>query len=334
MNLRDAVVARPNALNLVRLVLASLVIVSHTWPIGQFGDLWGGEPPFGRWAVSAFFCLSGFLVARSRMRLPVGRFFWHRALRIFPAAWTCIALVALVFAPVSLLAGGTWRPEVIPGFLARNVDLVNLVFPLLGTVDDGAWIGSMWSLEYELLAYVLAAVALVGLVRRHPVALLGGLLVALTLSAKVFDGDWRWLLAMFAAGMFVYVVSDRIPVSAGLAALCLVVLALTFVTGYELILWPLPLCYFVLWLGVTLPASWAPRADISYGTYLYGFPVQVMIEWFLPGLPLAGHMLLALALSYGVAYASWTLVERPALSLKDVAWSDLRRRSKAVAATR
>jgi hypothetical protein len=43
MTLRDALATRDNALNFVRLVLAGLVIVSHTWPIGGFG----ADPRFG-----------------------------------------------------------------------------------------------------------------------------------------------------------------------------------------------------------------------------------------------------------------------------------------------
>ncbi|CAM3665953.1 acyltransferase family protein [Nocardioides zeicaulis] len=334
MNLRDAVVARPNALNLVRLVLASFVIVSHTWPIGRFGDLWGGEPPFGRWAVSAFFCLSGFLVARSRLRLSIGRFFWHRGLRIFPAAWVCLAVVVFVLAPLSLLKGGEWSPRVVVGFLVRDADLVHMVFGISGTVADGAWVGSMWSLEFELLAYLVAAVLLAGWARRHAVGAPAVALLVLTVWGGSEPHAWQWLLGMFVAGMLVQGISDRVPVSGRLAALSVVALVVLHMAGWERSLWPLPLCYLVLWLGVTVPASWAPRSDISYGVYLYGFPVQVTIEWFLPGLPLVGHMVLALAVSYVLAYASWTLVERPALRLKDVAWSDLRRRSRTAASVR
>ncbi|MDR7252141.1 peptidoglycan/LPS O-acetylase OafA/YrhL [Nocardioides sp. BE266] len=326
MTIREAVVGRPNALNLVRLVLASLVIFSHAWPIGGFGEMWGGEPPFGRWAVSSFFCLSGFLVARSRMRLGLGTFLWHRGLRIFPGAWVCLAVVTFVLAPITLLSGGAWQPRVVAGFLLRNVDLVNLAGHLSGTVDDRVWIGSMWSLEYELLCYFVAGLLLVGVVRKRPTLVLGVAIVGLTLYAKLTDGDWRWLLAMFVAGMFVYAISDRLPVSPWLALACVAALVVTNQVGLEQVLWPLPLCYFVLWAGVTIPARWAPTADISYGVYLYGFPMQIFIEWFLPGLSLVQHIVLALAVTYLVAYASWILVERPALRLKDLTWSEVKHR--------
>ena len=89
-------------------------------------------------------------------------------------------------------------------------------------------------------------------------------------------------------------------------------------------LWPLPLCYLVLWVGVTIPARWSPTADISYGVYLYGFPFQVFIEWFLPGLSLIEHIVLTLAVTCPVAYASWIFVERWALGFKDLKWSHVK----------
>lgn len=325
MTIREAVVGRPNALNLVRLFLACFVIVSHAWPLGQFGDSWGGEPPIGRWAVSAFFCLSGFLVARSRIRLPLGTFLWHRGLRIFPAAWVCLTLVALVLAPLTLAGGGEWRPRVVAGFLRRNVDLVHLAGAIAGTIDDGSWIGSMWSLEYELLAYVVTGLLLLlPWARKRPIPALGVFMTILTLCAGWTDGEWRWLLGMFVAGMLTYAISDRLPLCGWLALGSLVALGASFCAGLEQVLWPLPLCYLVLWVGVTIPARWSPGVDISYGVYLYGFPFQMFIEWFLPGLSLAEHIVLALVATCPVAYASWILVERPALNLKDLTWSHVK----------
>ena len=67
MNLREALGSRDNALNLVRLVLAGLVIVCHTWMVGGFaGPAFVGA--LGPWAVYGFFAMSGYLIAGSRLR--------------------------------------------------------------------------------------------------------------------------------------------------------------------------------------------------------------------------------------------------------------------------
>src|SRR4051794_4880501 len=82
--------SRANGITALRLGLALWVLVMHAWPAGGFGAdplTWatGGRlDGGGSVAVWAFFGLSGFLLASSRQRLPVGAFAWRRARRILP----------------------------------------------------------------------------------------------------------------------------------------------------------------------------------------------------------------------------------------------------------
>ena len=98
--LEDFLARRPAGLDLVRLVLAVLVLVSHTWTLGGFG----GEPhsplgsdflTLGGFAVAGFFALSGLLVGRSAMRRTMPAFARSRAVRVLPAYW--VALVVSAF---------------------------------------------------------------------------------------------------------------------------------------------------------------------------------------------------------------------------------------------
>src|SRR5437879_1341748 len=62
-----------------------------------------------------------------------------------------------------------------------------------------------------------------------------------------------------------------------------------------------------------LPLRW--KRDLSYGTYLYAFPVQQILEsGRLPigQLPFFG---IAIAITLGLAWFSWTAVERPVIGL-------------------
>src|SRR3954451_5058370 len=85
-----------NAIAFFRMVLAILVIASHSFALGGFGpDPFGriteGQHNLGAIAVSLFFLLSGFLITRSVLRSrSVGRFLWHRFLRVFPGYWVCL----------------------------------------------------------------------------------------------------------------------------------------------------------------------------------------------------------------------------------------------------
>lgn len=59
-----------------------------------------------------------------------------------------------------------------------------------------------------------------------------------------------------------------------------------------------------------------PPVDISYGVYLYAFPMQQLAIWLVPGAGALGCLLLALPPTLLLAFASWHLVERPSLAWK------------------
>src|SRR4051794_26583590 len=85
--------AHPNAIAFLRLAFALTVVVSHSWPLGGYGaDPGRVDNNMGILAVEGFFALSGFLITRSAAGASsLGRFPWHRCLRIFPGF--CVGLV-------------------------------------------------------------------------------------------------------------------------------------------------------------------------------------------------------------------------------------------------
>ena len=61
------------------------------------------------------------------------------------------------------------------------------------------------------------------------------------------------------------------------------------------------------------------HGDVSYGLYVLAFPVQqaIVAAWGGGDVPSAGVLtLIALPITYVLAFASWRLVESPALRLK------------------
>jgi peptidoglycan/LPS O-acetylase OafA/YrhL len=93
-------------------------------------------------------------------------------------------------------------------------------------------------------------------------------------------------------------------------------------------LMPVTFSYCVLWLAFRLPIRrFARHGDLSYGTYIYAFPIQQLLalyglnRW---GMPV--YVALVLAGTLPVAFLSWRLVEKPWLSLKTFTpWLSLRR---------
>jgi peptidoglycan/LPS O-acetylase OafA/YrhL len=330
VTLQDALLARGrgNSLNLIRLMLASMVIVAHAWPLSGSGDTAAWFEPFAWQAVPGFFCLSGFLIARSRMTLGLGRFMWHRCLRILPAYYVVLLVVAFVAAPLSTLAGGVWQADEAVSYVVGNSAVRQLVWSIPGTVDGMAWNGSLWTLFYELLAYVCAGLLLtVPLARRHARTVTPLLLACCAVGVwwRIEPGAVDTSLVLetirlgtyFLAGMVFYFWADRTRLDWRLAVVALGLVAAAWAVGRPDVLGPLPLAYFLLWLGATVPARWAQRNDVSYGVYIYAFPVAVLVEWFMPGLSVFQHFCCVVLFTVPLAWTSWLVVERPAMRHKN-----------------
>jgi peptidoglycan/LPS O-acetylase OafA/YrhL len=75
----------------------------------------------------------------------------------------------------------------------------------------------------------------------------------------------------------------------------------------------LPLGYLTMYLGGRLPLHQVGRRnDISYGVYIYAFPVQQLLAtyaWYRWGF--AVYVALTVVAAGALAVASWLLVERP-----------------------
>ncbi|HEY3438905.1 MAG TPA: acyltransferase [Actinotalea sp.] len=331
---------RRNGLNLVRLILAYMVLVAHGWYLSGdgVGPHYGGEN-IGGWAVYGFFAISGYLITGSRLTKSLGEYIVHRIARIFPAFLICLVVTAFVFAPL-----GYWDAHhSLDGFLTTatsplqyvigNATLRMNAYDVAGTPSTvpylGAWDGSLWSLYYEFMCYVVvAALACIGFVKRSPWGLGIALAISIALQAKIawlgpyIQGNIDMvflirLLPFFLAGGLLYMIRDRLVLTwpAAVVALGVALLLVKVVDGYGAQLASPLLAYFILWFGAALPCPDLIRKnDISYGIYIYAFPVQQVLalgpveSWNL-GL----YDLIAALMTAPLAIASWIIVERPVM---------------------
>ena len=332
--LGDALDDHDNALNFVRLLLAVVVILVHAAPIGGFPEM---EWQFASGtAVNGFFAISGFLVAGSRTRTSLPGFVWRRALRIYPAFWATLLVTAFLIAPVSGAVGHErWDGDSAVSYVLGNATLHIQqwhIDDLLRSVPyPGAWNGSLWTLEYEGTAYVLCGLLLaVAAIRRRPARWLGGLLLAVLLLQVLACGpldvttrrylEGLRLAGFFVAGMSLWAFRSRVPLTWWLAvpAGCGAAAGQWLPEPWNWTLTALPLAYLVMWLGAVLPTRIAARTDISYGAYIYAFPLQQLLAVLGAG-PLLGYWgfcIASLTCTFLVARLSWTMVEKPALRLK------------------
>lgn len=323
--------SRNNSLNFIRLVLATCVIVSHAWPIGEYGD----EPRFGQlslgaFAVAGFFALSGWLITQSRMSSELPSYLWRRFCRIYPGYFVALIVVAFVFAPIgAAVSSGDWRPSSGFGYIAKNLTL-NIRDWTVGTslppTAYQAWNGSLWTLRYEVACYIVVGV-MITLVGRHRMKVTSvASLVVLTVGALVwqmndlhgmsFLSQFLELAPFFFAGAVLFAWRDYIPLNLPYFVISVLSAAVLVGSGITPALAAMPLAYFCMWLGAGLPYLFqriGRNNDISYGTYIYAFPVQQLLaligatKW---GVVL--YILASVSITLPLAAASWFGVERPA----------------------
>jgi peptidoglycan/LPS O-acetylase OafA/YrhL len=336
---------RHNALNLLRLFFALLVILSHSIILGGYRSevLWG-HTTLGDIAVDGFFALSGFLIAASALRNNVVRYLWQRFLRIFPAFWVCLLITAVVAAPIGWLARGKslrsyWAADAGPGhYITANFLLKMREYAIAGTPTHVpyplAWDGSLWTLWYEFLCYlVVAALAVTTLLRRRRVVLalwavswvlalglaVSGVLTTLLPHSEALRSLVRFI-PIFFAGAVLWLYRDKIPDS----RVFFVVALLLFVAGTFLknpdVLGPM-LAYVCVWASIHLPGKRiGAKYDISYGTYIYAFLVaQVLAIWHAYRWGYFPFTLLTTVVTLVLAGLSCVLIEQPALRFKH--WS-------------
>jgi peptidoglycan/LPS O-acetylase OafA/YrhL len=362
--LEEAFDPKRNAFAVIRFVLAALVLVAHTFPLGGFGIdplqmITADRLSLGQLAVASFFTLSGFLITRSATGpISVGRFLWHRVLRIFPGYWACLLFCALIAAPMigELEYGDCFRVFLAPkdspqAYIFQNLTLFHVSdFSLAGIVslhpvsiagllrhNPRPWIfnGSLWSLPFELGCYLLvAALAVTGLLRRYRSMTLllfvasGSGFVMRILARQTFDAWFPYqgfseltlLLAFFLAGSVLYLYREQIAVSqAALFIALALIFAAAFVDGLTAAT-IIAIPYALLYAACRLPIrNFDARGDFSYGIYIYAFPAQQLLAFLqVNSAGVMVYLFSALLLASLLAFFSFRLIEAPALRLKNV----------------
>lgn len=352
-NVAQAFDPRSNSIGFIRWALAFTVIFSHAGPLAGFyggrdlGTQWSDEQSFGGVAVGGFFFFSGFLITQSRLgKSSTARYFWRRVLRIMPAFWTTFLFTAFVFAPIAYMRvngsiGGFFTTQEDSPFtyISQNMFLL-LSQPSIAGLGEtlpyssGIWNGSAWTLAFEFGAYI--AVGVLGMIGALRNRVLGGIFAVIILAlasvqwlragdlsyaGDIFD-DFRVLLLMapFAFGMLFALFGEKIPVDGRVAFVSLIIAALTYGLGGWLVIGQYLLYYFLMWFAirVTVLRNWERPGDFSYGIYIFAWPVQQFVAYF--GVHewgwLAYHAIVV-AIVHALAYGSWHLVEKPAMSLKN-----------------
>ncbi|OCB07597.1 acyltransferase [Mycobacterium intracellulare subsp. yongonense] len=325
-------------MNAWRLVLASGVILQHSWPLTGRKIYPPIEQLLTQVWVDGFFAISGFLITASWVRNPrLREYFVARILRIFPGLWVCLAVVAFVIAPIAVAIQGGSPAKLLlspsPALYVLNNAVLNIYYESIdGTPRSvpypGVWDGVLWTLIFELFCYVAVAIAgVIGLYnRRWPApAVFAFFLVATALvsyptgTLPTFPQMIVRFAIVFAAGALLHEFRDKIPARWSLVAVSavIVVVAGLVVPNYRIIA-AIPLAYAVVVSGALIHQQRLRlRTDLSYGVYIYAWPVQqLLVICGLGFLHPFAFAVVAAAATLPLAALSWFLVEKRALALK------------------
>jgi peptidoglycan/LPS O-acetylase OafA/YrhL len=326
----------------VRLFAASSVIFSHAFLIAEeteehepFVRILGEHNIIGYYGVLVFFLISGYLVTQSAVETgSTGKFLWKRFLRIYPALIAYAVLAGCVLGTIFTTMGAAeyWARLLGPKYVVWTAILPDLR-KSIPTVEfyRGAWgmviNGSLWTIPQEMFCYLTLAL----IVRLRPrLWIISAIALASFLALLARLGTWNvWVenfvdvAPAFFAGSIYYQLGPRLRRVC--LAVSLLVLLLATLASHLLDAFPVfgaaPILSLASSHRLRLP-DLKPIGDVSYGTYLYGWPVEQVARamlgdhrtwWAVFGISLPAAIMLG--------WLSWHLLEKRCLRLKGISFA-------------
>lgn len=332
-----------NNFNLIRLIAALMVIYDHSFAFfNPTGYVHYATFLSGYWAVNIFFFISGILITQSYFNSKSSLRFWTmRFFRIWPALIVCIIFTALIAGPVlTTLSYADYFSN--PAFRKYFINLAllrtDMAYKLPGVFEDNFYPdivnGSLWTLPYEILCYIIVFIGLTMLTKTGIKGrrLINSFMVCgLTMLAILIDSVREYLLSLlrdeafrrtlgfFASGIFTYFMSRSIRINifillAMIAISSMVIFdtnAPEYITDYLIIL---SFLYGVLYIASRpfLYRTFKISNDYSYGIYIYAFLVQQSIANYAAMSPYHS-MLISFPVTIILGFLSWHLIEKRTL---------------------
>lgn len=333
-----------NNFDFLRLVFASSVIISHSYPLSaneEFIGRWSnGQTDLGQFSVNVFFAISGYLIIQSLKRSQnIFDYLWKRILRLFPALIILLVLTMLILPFLYQGESNIFKEKSYWHYLLGGLSLYDVRFNVNGIFENNPYPkainGSLWTLSYEFTMYV--ALMLLYYVKNQKLWLYL-LIAAFMISYLAFLIRPTLLSHIFAiiklGSENVYRLASYFILGAVLSLLnfskinkiyvrfiLLIILLISVPLHIFQYVQPFVLPILIIFIGVLetkyISSIGKKLGDISYGMYIYGFFVQQLLMYFFD-FSLYTLMLLSLCLTFIPAYFSWHLIEKKALAYKKI----------------
>jgi peptidoglycan/LPS O-acetylase OafA/YrhL len=329
-----------NNFDLLRLLAASFVFISHSYAIRGIADqeflirISSGRYSLSGLGLTIFFTISGFLVSKSIDQTPsVKSFLFKRFLRIWPGLMVNILLTIMItglFFTVLTFSSFLSDSQTIK-YLLVNISLVKAVLWLPGAFGSRPVNISLWTIPVETRLYLLLLIGwLAGLFKKKIFMIIlwsaailffidlhaGGYLISIIPKPLIWDSG---LFMFFLTGSLAYFFREYLKFNAfiWMGMLACRLLAFKWLPQYSSILDFPFFSYTILFFGYGIMTFPFIKSDLSYGIYLYGFPVQIAVQSvFGNTLNTVQNLFIAIFITLILATASWNLIEKRALLLK------------------
>lgn len=336
---------KDNNFHLVRIYLSLSVLFYHAFELSRQKELSFLNRIFNvDRAVDAFFIISGYLIIKSYERSSSAKeYFTKRIRRIYPAYLVVVTLCALLgFLVSSWPPAGYFRSPLVYKYLLSNILFLNFIQPDLPGVFDNNFFhavnGSLWTLKVEVGYYLLVPLIVALRSRIKPVFLYSFLfLFSVTWYFVMLHlyharhADIFLFLSRQLPGELLYFILGAAVTAVDNKPFFRKALAWTGIPATLLLFFPigivagsLMMTIAVFFFALRLPVIHYPfrKEDISYGLYIYHFPVMQTLIWlgvyqYSPMLGLAMSLLITLIL----ALLSWFLIEKPFIMKKYASFS-------------
>jgi peptidoglycan/LPS O-acetylase OafA/YrhL len=341
-----------NNFDSLRFLFASLVIITHSFTLTGYNndplfDVTMGQVSFSSVGLRGFFILSGYLIFQSFNRSPnILDFIWKRFVRIFPGLFIVVLITIFVIGPIytSLSLREYFLNKATYQYL---LDSTNLFFGsgsicLPGVFTNNTFScevnGSLWTITYEMLFYV--SIAFFFFIKQFRFLVLACLcfilvvLVYLQLKYVVPYIKYEYYLFyskvglkavcnfgiyFFSGALFAYFRYEKfklhLPIILFLLGFSTVILYLKLFGPLSYVILT-PLVLSIGSLNFNLLPFLKRMGDISYGIYLYSFPIQqILLSMF--SLNPYELIIYTLLISVLCGYCSWKLIEYPSFKHKN-----------------
>lgn len=332
-----------NNFHFLRFIFALLVVISHSYALsgGEISSQWiyqitDGKVVLASIGLNGFFIISGYLIYQSLQRSKsLLDYYWKRVLRVFPALFV-VLLLSVLLAPIVYSSEiPFYRNVEVYSYVPRNLLLYPHQPKIEGIFSDNPYKainGSLWTIRYEFTCYILlsalflfksnrlwsrvllfAASSIMYIGYVFFIDQLGDLSVLNLVGFEVLQLGTFFVIGSFLASLDIEKLFSKWMVFVTLGILILSIV-FDFYNESKHIIFSL----LVLSIGFTpinFMANFAKYGDMSYGVYIYSFPIQQTLVYFFD-LGTYALLLNSVILSIIMGYLSWHLIEKQALKRK------------------